>query len=476
MGLQAFSIHAHFYQPPREDPLTGRIPLESSAAPFPNWNERIHDECYRPNADLGNFERISFNIGPTLLAWLTRQHPDTYRRIVEQDRANVRRNGVGNALAQSYNHTILPLAGYQDKLTQVYWGIADFRHHFGRNPEGLWLPETAVDTETLEVIAQMGIRFTILAPWQADAPDLDPTEPYLVRLPSGNTITVFFYHSSLSSLVSFNPDATVNADRFALSQLQPCFNSPKAQRGEDQLVLIASDGELYGHHQMLRDRFLARLVDGASSSIQLKTTYPARWLQDHPVLNEIAIRDGTSWSCHHGLGRWRGECSCTQHPEWKARLRQALESTAHEIDTLYEEALRPLVHDPWKLRQLYIHVLLKEMPLSSLLAQESTITLTSRVVQRIDHWLRAQQERQRMFTSCGWFFEDFDRIEPKNNLAYAAQATQLVRMVSNVDLAPGLAQKLDSVYSFRSGLNARQVFENHLARLERDYSLDGQAF
>ena len=476
MGLQAFSIHAHFYQPPREDPLTGRIPLESSAAPFPNWNERIHDECYRPNADLGNFERISFNIGPTLLGWMARQHPDTVRLVVEQDRANLRRFGCGNALAQAYNHTILPLGSREDKLTQVYWGIADFRHYFGRPPEGMWLPETAVDYETLEALAEMGLRYTILAPWQAAGGEVDPTEPYLARLPGGKSITVFFYHSPLSGLVSFDPDATVNADRFAMALLQPCYNPGKASRGEDQFMLIASDGELYGHHQLLRDRFLARLVDGASSAIQLKATYPARWLQDHPPQAEIQIQENTSWSCHHGLDRWSSSCACTPQSGWKAHLWRALKSTAQEIDDLYEEAMRRLVQDPWRLRRREIHVRLHEITLSSLLAQESNATLSSRAVQRIDWLLQAQRERQRMFTSCGWFFDDLDRIEPRNNLAYAAQAVQLVRLATGVNLAPALAHRLEQAVSRRTGLNARQVFENHLVRLERDYALDGQAF
>ena len=218
--MRALAIHGHFYQPPREDPLTGAIPNEFGAAPFGNWNERIHAECYRPNAELGNFERISFNVGPTLSSWMAGYDRSTYGAIVEQDRATVREFGVGNAIAQAYNHTILPLQSREDKVTQVAWGIADFEHHFGRKPQGLWLAETAVNTETLVVLADAGIEFTILAPWQADAPDVDTTEPYRVSLPGGRSITAFFYDRDLSGRVSFDPVMTSNADAFALHDLR----------------------------------------------------------------------------------------------------------------------------------------------------------------------------------------------------------------------------------------------------------------
>ncbi len=190
-------IHGHFYQPPREDPFTGRIPHEPGASPYDNFNEKITVECYRPNADLGNFDQISFDLGPTLAAWLEQAHPDVYRRIVEADRRAIERDGVGNALAQAYNHTILPLATARDKRTQIMWGLLDFFYRFGRRAEGMWLAETAVDVPTLDLLAEQGVGYTVLAPWQAAEP-IDPTEPYLVRLPSGRRITVFFYNGPLS--------------------------------------------------------------------------------------------------------------------------------------------------------------------------------------------------------------------------------------------------------------------------------------
>ncbi len=237
------------------------IPQEPGAAPYRNWNERIHDHDYRPNAILGNFERISFNIGPTLLDWMADYDPRTVQQIIDQDRWNFERQGVGNAIAQSYNHTILPLASREDKITQVRWGIADFEHRFGHMPLGMWLPETAVDEETLQILADNKIQFTILAPWQADANLLDTSQPYLVPLKNKKNITVFFYDQDLSTRISFDPAATSNADLFITQYLLPKYQP----NGNDipKLVLVASDGELYGHHQPFRDKFLSYLMRGA---------------------------------------------------------------------------------------------------------------------------------------------------------------------------------------------------------------------
>lgn len=462
-----FTVHAHFYQPPREDPLTGIIPREPGAAPFPNWNERIHAECYRPNAELRNFEQISFNVGPTLFKWMAAYDPPTYQKIVEQDQVNVRRYQVGNALAQAYNHTILPLASYQDKVTQVAWGIADFEHRFGRRPRGMWLPETAADSETLDVLAQQGIEFTILAPWQAGEEDLDVTEPYRVPLANGREITVFFYQRDLSARISFDAGATVNADSFAEYVLRPYFNPEKERRGEPQLLLVASDGELYGHHQYLRDHFLARLVDGASSRLSITPTFLSRWLASHPPRRSMQIRERTSWSCHHGVTRWAGKCSCTPGDGgWKAQLRFAFERLSAEIDRLYLNVTQPFIDDPWSLRNRYVHVLLGETSPGALIEEMAGRALTSEQVRRIHLMLEAGRERQRMFTSCGWFFEDFDRIEPRNNVAYAAQAVYLCRLATGVSLEEVAREDLHRVVSERTGLRADKVFERHLRRAE----------
>ncbi len=472
MNVRAFSIHAHFYQPPREDPLTGVIPKESGALPYSNWNERIHAECYRPNAELRNFEQISFNIGPTLLNWMDMHDPKTCRMIFAQDRANVQRYGTGNAIAQAYNHTILPLSTYWDKVTQVYWGVADFARRFGRKPQGMWLPETAVDLETLDVLAQHGILFTILAPWQAEADEIDITEPYTVILPGQRRVTVFFYQRELSTRVSFDSNSTTDADIFAEHILQAYYSRLKTARGEAQLLLLASDGELYGHHKHFRDHFLARLVDGAAKPLGLQPTFPSLWLRSHPPRQTVNICENTSWSCHHGVMRWMGRCSCTPDDgSWKAQMRYAFERLANELDHLYMEACKPLVADPWTLRNRYVHVLLGEMTINELLQVSAGPTLKGEQERRLHLLLEAQRERQRMFTSCGWFFEDFDRIEPRNNVAYAAQAVRLARLATGVDLEAETASDLSRVVSPRTGLRADIVFLGHLRRAEGAQSM-----
>src|SRR5262245_42498871 len=245
---QYLCVYGHFYQPPREDPFTQQVPHEPGAGHYDNFNEKITAECYRPNATAGAFERISFDLGPTLANWLAAHHPDVHQRIIDADRRHRERYGVGNALAQAYNHTILPLATPHDKRTQIHWGLTDFAQRFGHPAEGMWLAETAVDLETLDVVAQAGVRYTVLAPWQAAEP-VDPTQPYLTRLPSGREIIVFFYNAPLSGAVSFDHDATSNADRFASSSLLRQLDAAKHERHAPQLITIASDGELYGHHQ-----------------------------------------------------------------------------------------------------------------------------------------------------------------------------------------------------------------------------------
>lgn len=462
MNQLAFAVHAHFYQPPREDPLTGEIPQEPGAMPYRNWNERIHDHCYRPNAIQGNFERISFNIGPTLMDWMADYDIRTVERIIEQDRWNLERNGMGNAMAQPYHHTILPLASTEDKITQIRWGLADFQHRFGHSPTGMWLPETAVDDETLQIMAENGIEYTILAPWQAQSSMLDVSQPYSVTLSNGKSFAVFFYDQDLSTLISFDPSATVNADQFIKDHLFPRF----AINGKDaaQLILVASDGELYGHHQPFRDKFLTYLMGGAISNHPIEPTYPALWLKQHPPLKNILVRPFTSWSCHHGVTRWMGVCGCTSHGEWKAPLRQAMREIALLIDEQYLKALDKVVPDPWELRHQYIHVILHNLTLRELIASLAIPMPDDIHLKQIGLLLAAQYERQRMFTSCGWFFDDFDRIEPRNNVSYLAQAVLLTYQATGVDLSMKASIWLKPVKSWRSGVRADLIFNNHLQR------------
>ena len=465
MAIKALCIHGHFYQPPREDPITGTIPTEEGAAPYKNWNEKILAECYRPNAEQGNFEHISFNVGPTLFSWLEPTDPLTYQRILSQDNANLRKFGVGNAIAQSYNHTILPLASNADKVVQISWGIADFQHRFGRQPQGMWLPEAAVDLETLGLLADHGITFTILAPWQADVDRLDTNEPYKVTLPGNKSITVFFYNRELSGKISFDPSATANADHFAKYDLIEHFKTEKTRRGEDQLLLLASDGELYGHHQPLREHFLTHLLDGASASSGITPTFPALWLRSYPPRKSVRIRERTSWSCHHGVSRWMEECACTPlDGRWKAHLRKALDRLGSSLNSVYFETVYPFVQRPRALRQRYIHSILGTISPENLIHEMAGRALPTDVTLRIHLLLEAQRERQRMFTSCGWFFDDFDRIEPKNNIAYAAQAVRLTRIATGEDLSTQAIADLKHVISPRTGLSADKVFSRCLER------------
>ncbi len=468
--MRGFCIHGHFYQPPREDPLTGEIPLESGAAPYRNWNERIHAECYRPNAELGNFEHISFNIGPTLFTWMAGYDPMTYQLILAQDRLNYERLGVGNAMAQAYNHTILPLASREDKVTQVRWGIADFQHRFQRKPKGMWLPETAVDTETLEVLVEHGIEFTILAPWQADSEYLDTSQPYRVDLPNGRSIAVFFYNQDLSTRISFDPGATVNADYFLVTSVVPKFQIEYTAQEEPQLVMVASDGELYGHHQHFRDKFLAYLMDGAIKNRGMEATFPELWLRDHPAESPIHIREKTSWSCHHGVTRWMGECACTPKGAWKAPLRRAFDHLANKIDQIYIFLASGMVSDPYELRNQYIHVMLGEKDFPGLAQDLAIRPLEDADLWRLQQLLTAQYHRQRLFTSCGWFFEDFDRIEPRNNVAYAAQAVWLTFLASGVDLTDEAMSFFRLVKSSRSSLRADRTFAHYLSRAQANSS------
>ena len=457
----SFAIHGHFYQPPREDPRTGIIPQEPGAAPYNNWNERINATCYSPNSKLGNFEAISFNVGPTLAQWIMHNDPGTLARIVDQDRKNFIENGVGNAMAQSYNHTILPLSPREDKITQVRWGIEDFIHIFGHRPEGMWLPETAVDHETLEILAENGIKFTILAPWQAAATQFDYRIPYQVPLQNDRQITVFFYDADISARVSFDPNLTVNADQFI-----PHTLAPKFAIGAEypQIVLIASDGELYGHHQPFRDKFLERLIDNSLREEFYQLTYPGLFLKQYPAREQIDIRPNTSWSCHHGIERWRTVCGCTPRAQWKGPLRTAMDELGQNLMDIYLDEIGKFTKFPYELRHRYVHVINGQVTVEELLATFVSKALTTDETNRLIDLLEAQFERQRMFTSCGWFFDDFDRIEPQNNLAYAAQACWLTYKATKIDLAGTMIRQLDQVRSQRSGLQASTVFKYRIDR------------
>jgi len=465
MGRRAISVHGHFYQPAREDPNTGEILVEEGAYPFRNWNEKIHNNCYRPNAELGNFERISFDLGPTLINWMLSYDPATLAKIICQERANFLRYGVGNGMAQPYHHTILPLATHQDKITQITWGIKDFVTRFGHEPAGMWLPEAAVDEETLILLAQNGIKFTILAPWQVLEKNLDPGTPYWVNLPDRLHLAVFVYDQELSNRISFEPLSTSNADQFVDSLILPAFSRNGRYKDGNQLLIIASDGELYGHHQPFRDKFLHYLTSNGTVQRGYEVAYPGLWLKHNPPTQSVHVIPNTSWSCHHGLARWMEPCDCTPNGDWKIQLRKAMNFIAAAIDEQYVQVVQPHLEDPWQLLYRFIDVLHGKIALRDLLSGEFEIDADEDEMRRLDYILRAQLNKQRMFTSCGWFFEDFDRIEPRKNVVYAAQAVWCTRLATGEDLLPQARQWLSMVRSWRSGLSADMVFNGQIDRV-----------
>jgi alpha-amylase/alpha-mannosidase (GH57 family) len=458
-------IHGHFYQPPRQDVLTGKIPEETGTAPFHNWNEKIHAECYKPNADLGNYNRISFNIGPTLFQWMEGYDPETYQKIIQQEKDNFEKFQVGNGMAQPYNHTILPLAKREDKITQIEWGLADFRRRFHHEPAGMWLPEAAVDGDTLGLLADYGIQYTILAPWQAETSLADVSHPYRVQTANGKSIVVFFYNMELSTRVSFDPAATSNADAFATNFINPQFRNGMPEV-PDQLQMIASDGELYGHHQKFRDCFLARLVDGSTAERHIQILYPGRYLQTHPVTEECHIRDNTSWSCHHGVERWSTECGCTPGATWKEPMRKGLNVIAELLDQAYVEFMQKLDLDPWASRNEYIHCMLGEMTWNEFLAMKISQPLVGEEENCFRMVMEAQIARQWMFTSCGWFFDEFNRIEPRNNIGYAAQASYLIEKATGATIYPAAMDQLRNIHSSRTYLTACDVFKETYDRCQ----------
>ncbi|HEX2170821.1 MAG TPA: DUF3536 domain-containing protein [Dehalococcoidia bacterium] len=458
------AVHGHFYQPPRANPFTGQIPREQGAEPFANWNERITSECYRPNAELGNYAKIGFDLGPTLADWLAEGDPATYRAFLEADRQALDRTGAGNALAQVYNHVILPLVPRHDKVTQIRWGVADFRHRYGREPEGMWLSETAVDVETLEVLAEEGIGYTILAPWQSRDPGIDPGEAYRVRLSGGRSIQILFFDAIASTQVSFNRRMTESALEFIELCLPMRDNWLRRRRGDPQLLLMAMDGEFYGHHQRGRERFLRDLLDLAPDHGYRPVT-PAEYLRLLPPTREAQIADRTAWSCRHGLARWEFGCACTAgSSDWKGILQTALARLAEQVDAIYLREVRPHVTEPWELRHRYHRVFLGEVDAAGYVRERLTKRPATDLVDRIVALLEAQWFRQLMFTSCGFFFEDVSRIEPLNNLAYAARAISDVQSATGEDLTEEFRRSLKPIRSWRTKEAGDALYDRVVAR------------
>ncbi|MEO6965751.1 MAG: DUF3536 domain-containing protein [Acidobacteriaceae bacterium] len=455
-------IHGHFYQPPRENAWLESIEVQDSAAPYHDWNARINRECYAANGSsrilnhqnkivriVNNYSRMSFNFGPTLLAWMEKSAPLTYQRVLDADRVSQERfGGHGSAMAQVYNHIILPLTNSSDRITQIRWGIADFESRFGRTPEGMWLSETAVDLESLDLLAQHGIRFTVLAPHQCarvraisterdpEAPiwhqtpqsDVDPTQPYLVRTMEGRSIAVFFYDGPISRAVAFE-GLLDNGEHMATRLLHGYRENGRP----GQLVHIATDGETYGHHHRHGDMALAYAFQWIEENSDVQLTNYGQFLAEFPPAYEAEIYENTSWSCAHGIERWRSDCGCGNIDEpgwnqkWRAPLRTALDSLRDAVRPLWTGAAAQLFNDAEAARDGYIHVLLNRSPVSQHAFFDKYVAHPPDAEQstKILKLMELERHIQLMYTSCGWFFDDLAGIETVQIISYAGRVLQL---------------------------------------------------
>lgn len=451
-------IHAHFYQPPRENPWLEAIEQQDSAYPYHDWNERITAECYEPNSTsrildtkkqitgiVNNYARISFNFGPTLLAWLQESHPEVYQAIIAADKESQSLfSGHGSALAQVYNHVIMPLANHRDRYTQVLWGIRDFEYRFGREPEGMWLPETAVDLETLDILAEQGLKFTILASSQAgkmrqigttywedvSGGHIDPTRVYLLNLPSGRKINLFFYDGPVSHAVAFE-GLLANGENLS----NRLMGALSGRRNWPQLVHIATDGESYGHHNRYGDMALAYALHKIEDNPAVKLTNYGAYLAKYAPTHEVEIIEKTSWSCIHGVDRWWRDCGCNTggHPgwnqAWRQPLRQAMDWLRDNMSPRYEEKAGHLLKDPWIARNEYIRVILDRSPrnVARFLKEHAAHKLNK--AERIEalKLLELQRHAMLMYTSCGWFFDELSGIETVQVIRYAGRVVQLAK-------------------------------------------------
>lgn len=410
-------IHAHFYQPPREEPWLELVERQPGAAPYHDWNHKIEQECYRavvaariPGANgriariVNTLESISYNVGSTLAEWLEREAPDTWAAMLAADRTSRMRRGHGNAIAMPYHHIILPLASRRDKQTEIRWGVADFRRRFGREPAGIWLPETALDEETLDVVAEEGLRFTIVAPHQVKEPPPAGLPGKYVTT-SGRSLALFVYDGPLSHDVAFGPLIS-DAERWSAElQERPLVDSGPL------LLSIATDGETYGHHHRFGEMALAATLDKVGRNPEVRIENYASFLARHPAEHPVELVSPSSWSCVHGIERWRSNCGCRTRPdytqEWRAPLRQALDALAAELHARFEAEAAPLLKDPWAARDAY-----------------STVGLPSHLPVRARELLEMERHVLGMFMSCGWFFDDVAGLETVGCLRYAARALE----------------------------------------------------
>ncbi len=486
-------IHGHFYQPPRENPWTNEIEQQPSAAPFHDWNERIFQECYKPNTEavivdetgkvlrrVNNYEYLNFNFGPTLLSWIETKHPNTYAKILEADKKSIAaHNGHGNAIAQVYNHIILPLANKRDKTTQVKWGIKDFEHRFGRKPEGMWLSETACNNASMEVLIEEGIKFTILDPSQAEKIKKIGTSNweeviggrintkipyrYFSRKQFGY-IDIFFYDGALSKSLAFD-DVVFDSKR-----LKEKIDSAKMNNfKDDQLISMAVDGETFGHHKHFTERTIAFLLSEYAETCGYKVVNYGEYLALHEpeyevMLNEGNRGEGTSWSCIHGVGRWKRNCGChtggheNWNQRWRRHLRNAFNHLNGKLGVLYELEGKKYFKNVWSARNDYINILLNESR-KEFFAEHSVKKLSKSETERAIELLEMQKHAMLMFTSCGWFFSDISGIESIKVLEFANRAIELGERISGISLLEEFLDELEKAKSNRPECkNGKEIY------------------
>ncbi len=481
-------IHGHFYQPPRENPWIEEVEREESARPYHDWNERICRECYEPNAEarllddqgrvrrlFDNYAHMSFNFGPTLLAWMERRAPRVYEALLAADRSH--RGEHGPAIAQAYSHAILPLASEQDRRIQVAWGLADFRHRFGREPEALWLPETAVDLPTLETLADFGLKYVILAPKQAarirragttewedvEEEGLDVTRPYLCRLPSGRELAVFFYHGRLSQELAFG-GLLRDGRAFAQALL--------AETREAGLLSVAVDGETFGHHHRFGEMALAYALEWLQAQRDVELVTFGEYLAAHPPEDLVEIREPSSWSCAHGVERWRSDCGCASgaHPDWnqawRSPLRQAMDELAGFLAETYQAVAGPMLSDPRAALEDYVQVVLEgtDAARQAFLDRHAARPLSAPERQTLFRLLESRRFGQLMLASCGWFFDDLAGLEAVQVMKLAARAMDLAELATGRSFESRYLDILEeAVPNDPAYTSGRQVYEKLVA-------------
>jgi alpha-amylase/alpha-mannosidase (GH57 family) len=485
VGEKYLCVHGHFYQPPRQNPWLDFVEYQASAAPYHDWNERVTRECYGPNVRarlhgekryilrlINNYEYMSFNFGPTLLSWLERAYPWIYHQILKADKVSQGRyQGHGNALAQVYNHIIMPLACHRDKLTQIRWGLADFQNRFGRKAEGMWLAETAVDTETLDLMAREGVKFTILSPTQAQsvrplpvnrskaspwrdvsAGKIDTMKPYRAFTDMAETrfIDVFFYDGPLSHGVAY--EKILASGEAFLSRIEASFGEHQTGAG---MVNVATDGESYGHHFKFGDLALSWMFHKLEHNEEIRLTNYGLFLERFPPDKEVRIIENSSWSCAHGIERWRADCGCRVdhkpgwNQAWRKPLRQGLDWLREELAAVFEARGAHLFQDPWKARDDYLAVFSRptEPQRDLFLARNAVGLLGGKETVEAFQLMESQRMALYMFTSCGWFFDDISGLEATQVLKYAARAIDLVRPWTREDLESRLMDFLSKATS-----------------------------